>query len=139
MYLIDTNVISELRKGSRAHPMVVHWNTQVPLHTQWISSISIFELELGVERLKTRDPQQWNHLRSWLDYQVIPAFQGRIIAFDQEIAQVCARLHVPNPQPERDSMIGATALKKGLIVVTRNESDFLPMECKVFNPWTSHV
>ena len=73
MYLIDTNVISELRKGSRAHPSVVAWNTTVPLHTQWISAISLFELELGVERLKVRDPLQWKHLRAWLDDQVIPA------------------------------------------------------------------
>ena len=135
MYLIDTNVISELRKGARAHPAVLQWNAQVPLHLQWVSSISIFELELGVERLKTRDPQQWGQLRAWLDHQVLPAFQGRVISFDQEIAQVCARLHVPNPQPERDSMIGATALAKRLVVVTRNEADFLPMGCEVLNPW----
>lgn len=137
MYLIDTNVISELRKGSRAHPSVVQWNAQIPLHIQWISSISLFELELGVERIKTRDPEQWRHLRYWLDHQVIPAFQGRIISFDHEIAQICARLHIPNPQPERDAMIGATALHKSLTVVTRNEADFLPMGCEVLNPWGS--
>ena len=137
MYLIDTNVISELRKGSRAHPSVLRWNAQIPLHIQWISSISIFELELGVERIKTRDPEQWKHLRSWLDHQVMPAFQGRIIAFDQEIAQTCAQLHIPNPQPERDSMIGATALQKKLTVVTRNISDFQSMGCALLNPWSS--
>ena len=135
MYLIDTNIISELRKGSRANSSVLRWNTTVPLHAQWMSSVSLYELELGVERLKSRDHQQWEHLRYWLDRQVIPAFQGRIIPFDQEIAQLCAGLHVPNPKPERDSMIGATALVKGLIVVTRNESDFLPMGCQVLNPW----
>ena len=135
MYLIDTNVISELRKGARAHPAVARWSAQVPLHIQWISSISLFELELGVERVKARDPQQWGHLRSWLDRQVLPAFQGRVLSFDQEVAQVCARLHVPDPRPERDAMIAATALQKRLIVVTRNEADFLPMGCEVLNPW----
>jgi predicted nucleic acid-binding protein len=74
-------------------------------------------------------------LRTWLDQRVLPAFKGRILPVDLATAQRCARLHVPDPRPMRDSLIAATALVHDMTVVTRNTADFVPMKVKVLNPW----
>jgi len=101
----------------------------------WVSAISIFELELGVLRAERKDTKQGRVLRTWLTRQVIPAFEGRIIAIDAHVAQVAARMHVPNPQPERDALIAASAIIHGLTMVTRDEKDFRPMGVATLNPW----
>jgi toxin FitB len=137
VYLVDTNVISELRKAARpsVDPKVLQWAQETPPEQMWVSAISIFELELGVLRAERKDTKQGRVLRAWLTRQVIPAFEGRIIAIDTHVAQAAARMHVPNPQPERDALIAASAIVHGLTVVTRDEKDFRPLGVNTLNPW----
>lgn len=135
MYLLDTNVVSELRKATRAEPTVRGWAmVQLPA-TVFLSTIRVIELEIGVLRIERRDTVQGERLRQWLEHWALAEFVGRIIAIDTAIARVCAKLHVPDPRPERDALIAATALVHGLTVVTRNVADFEPMGCKLLNPW----
>ena len=100
------------------------------------------ELELGVRPLARRDPRQGAAVRCWLDEQVLPAFDGRILAFDGRIlavdlavARCCARLHVPDRRQERDALIAATALVHGMTVVSRNHADFEPTGVPLLDPW----
>jgi hypothetical protein len=90
---------------------------------------------LGALRIARRDTAQGTVLRAWIDEQILPRFEGRILAVDTAVAQRCARLHVPDPRAERDALIAATALVHGLTVVTRNVRDFAPMGVMVLDPW----
>jgi len=137
MYLLDTNVISELRKSrtGRADPAVVAWADAVPAAHLHLSVISLLELELGVLQVARRDSVQGAALRAWLEGQVLPAFDGRTLPVDIPVARRCAALHVPDPAAERDAMIAATALVHGLTVVTRNTADFTASGVALFNPW----
>jgi predicted nucleic acid-binding protein len=137
MYLLDTNVVSELRraKTGKANPSVITWVESVSVGSLFLSAISVLELELGVLLIERRDTQQGVLLRAWFEHQVLPAFAGRILAVDVAVARRCARLHVPDPRSERDALIAATALNHRLTVVTRNEADFQPTGVKMLNPW----
>lgn len=137
MFLLDTNVISELRKAKsgKADNNVVAWANSVSAARLFISVITILELETGVLLLERRDPDQGAVLRSWLSVHVLPAFFGRILAVDTAVAQRCARLHVPDPRSDRDAIIAATALVHGMTVVTRNIDDFELTGVEILNPW----
>ncbi len=135
MYLLDTNVLSELRRRDRTHRGVAAWADAVAVDDLFLSVITVLEIEAGTLLLARRDAAQGALLRAWIDQQVLPAFAGRILAVDLAVAQRCARLHVPDPRPERDALIAATALVHGLTVVTRNSADFQPMGVKLVNPW----
>lgn len=137
MFLLDTNVISELRKAKsgKADNNVVAWANSVSAARLFISVITILELETGVLLLERRDPDQGAVLRSWLSVHVLPAFFGRILAVDTAVAQRCARLHVPDPRSDRDAIIAATALVHGMTVVTRNTDDFELTGVEILNPW----
>lgn len=137
MYLLDTNVVSELRKAGagRADPNVVRWAAAVPAALLFLSAISILELELGVLEIERRDGRQGAILRRWLDEHVMSAFADRILAIDARIARRCAKLHVPDPRADRDAMIAATALAHGMTMVTRNSADFQPTGVVLLNPW----
>jgi predicted nucleic acid-binding protein len=137
MYVLDTNVLSELRKatGGRADVRVTQWANSVLPENLYLSVVTILELEKGVPFLQRRDPAQSAILRGWIDGYILPAFGNRIFVITTTIAQVCARLHVPDPRPERDALIGATALVHRMTVVTRNVADFAPMGVPVLNPW----
>jgi toxin FitB len=137
MYLLDTNIISELRKAKsgKSDKNVIRWANSVSATTLFLSVITILELETGVLLSERRDPQQGAILRSWLNTHVLPAFSDRIIAIDVAIAQRCAKLHVPNPRSDRDAIIAASALVHGMIVVTRNVEDFEPTGAEILNPW----
>jgi len=141
MFLIDTNVISESRKvrSGRAAPEVVAWLKETDPSTTFISSMSLFELELGVVRVERRDPTQGANLRRWLDQIVKPGFASRVLAMDAAVAVACAALHFPDPVSERDGWIAATAITHGLTVVTRNVADFEPTGALIFNPWTNRA
>src|SRR6266700_3870551 len=135
MFLLDTNVISELRRPERANANVVTWASAIPAASIFLSAISILEIELGALQIARRDAAQGAVLRAWIDDQILPRFEGRILAVDTAVAQRCARLHVPDPRAERDALIAATALVHGLTVVTRNVADFGPLGAVLINPW----
>ena len=137
MYLLDTNVISELRKASagKADKNVVAWANNVSATRLFLSVITILELETGILLVERRDPTQGAILRSWLDGYVLPAFSDRILVVDTTVVQRCAKLHVPNPRSDRDTLIAATAMVHDMIVVTRNVDDFSPASVDIVNPW----
>lgn len=135
MFLLDTNVLSELRRRERTHPRVAAWADAVHATDLFLSAITVLEIEAGTLMLARRDEAQGAVLRAWIDGKVLPAFEGRILPVDTAVAQRCARLHVPDPRAERDALIAATALVHGLQVVTRNVADFQPMGVALLNPW----
>ncbi len=135
MFVLDTNVLSELRRPERADPKVLAWAASQPLNRQYISVITILELELGVLLKEQKDVRQGAVLRAWLDSQVLPHFADRVLVVDQAIALRCANLHVPDPRPERDAIIAATALVHGMTLVTRNEAHFRNIRLSLLNPW----
>ena len=134
MYLLDTNVISELRKP-KADKNVVAWANTVITPRLFISAITLKELETGVLRMERRDPVQGKVLRNWLKRHVMPAFDARILPVDAAVALRCASLHVPDSANESDALIAATALVHGLTVVTRNVADFASCGVALINPW----
>ena len=135
MYMLDTNLLSELRKAKKAHQNVKKWAQSLPASSLYISVISVLELEIGILLIERRDKEQGAILRTWMDRHVLPTFSGRILAIDIAVAQRCAALHVPNPRSDRDALIAATALVHGLTVATRNVADFERMGVGVLNPW----
>jgi toxin FitB len=141
MFLVDTNVVSELRKAKsgQADRGVVAWASSVPADALFVSAITILELEMGVLLVQRRDPRQGALLRAWLDRQVIPAFAGRVLPVDTEVAQRCAALHVPDPRSERDALIAVTALVNGMTVVARNVTDFESTGARLLNPWAEQT
>lgn len=137
MYLLDTNVVSELRKvrAGKADPNLVTWSDSTDASSLFISAITVLELETGVLLIERRDPAQGAMLRAWLDRHVLPAFEGRVLPVDTAVAQRCARLHVPDRHAERDALIAATALVHDMTVVTRNVADFSTSGVRMLNPW----
>ena len=137
MFVLDTNVISELRKArsGKADPHVAAWASTTVPGSLFVSAITVLELETGVLLVERRDARQGVILRAWLNDQVLPAFAGRVLPVDQAVAQRCARLHVPDPRADREALIAATALVHGMAVVTRNVADFEPTGVDVVNPW----
>jgi predicted nucleic acid-binding protein len=139
MYLLDTNIVSELRKAKvgKADKNVTAWADSISAASLFLSAITILELETGILLIERRDPTQGAILRAWLDGHVLPAFSGRILAVDTAVAQRCARLHVPDPRADRDALIAATALVHGMMVVTRNVADFKTTGVEILNPYQS--
>ena len=137
MFLLDTKVISELRKIrlGRADNNVAQWADSVDAVDLYLSAITVQELELGVLLIERRDPPQGAIFRSWFESHVLPAFAGRILPVDTAVAQRCAALHVPDPRPAMDSLIAATALVHGMTLVTRNVADFQSSGVTMINPW----
>ncbi len=137
MYLLDTNVVSELRKirAGKADSHVANLADSIDAAALYLSVITIQELEIGVLLAERRDPSQGAIFRAWLNDHVLPAFSGRILAVDTAVAQRSARLHVPDLRPVRDGLIAATALVHGMTVVTRNVTDFEPTGVLLLNPW----
>ncbi len=137
MFVLDTNVVSELRKVrlGKADPNVQAWSKSVDASELFVSAITIMELALGVLAIERKDSAQGAVLRSWLDRQVVPEFFDRTLAVDIVVAQRCARLHIPDRRSERDALIAATALVHGMTVVTANLADFMPMGVALINPW----
>ena len=137
MFVLDTNVVSELRKVrlGKADTNVTAWTESVDAAELFVSAITIVELELGVRSIERKDASQGALLRSWLEQHVLPEFSRRTLPVDTAVAQRCARLHVPDKRGERDALIAATALVHGMTVVTRNVADFKPTGVPLVNPW----
>ena len=134
-YLLDTNVLSEMRRQDKMDVRVKSWADAVAVGDLYLSVITLLEIELGVLSVSRRDKAQAAILRRWIDTRVLPSFAGRILSVDATVVLRCAQLHVPDPRPELDALIAATALVHGLQVVTRNVADFRPMGVKLLNPW----
>ena len=137
MYLLDTNVVSELRKvrSGKADPQVGRWAQSVQASALYLSVITVQELELGILLKERRDPEQGRVLRSWFEGQVLPAFAGRLLPVTVAIARQCAALNVPETKPERDGLIASTALVHDLTMVTRNVRDFQGTGVPLLDPW----
>ena len=140
MLLLDTNVVSELRKVNigKADAQFIAWSKQLIVSQLYISAITIMELEIGILQIERRDQQQGHTLRHWFEQQVLPTFDGRVIAIDAKVALTCARLHVPDPRSERDALIAATAITHGMTIVTRNVADFQATGVVILNPWNDN-
>lgn len=141
MFLLDTNVVSELRKAriGRADSCVIKWARSIPSEMLYLSVITVLELEMGILSLERRDQQQGRLIRRWLEDQVLPTFDGRVLAIDTLVARKCAELHVPDRRAERDAMIAATAIIHRMKVVTRNVADFDHSMVEIVNPWISDM
>lgn len=137
MFILDTNVVSELRKVrlGKADVNVSRWAESVDASNLFVSAITVMELELGVLSVERKDATQGAMLRLWLEQQVLPEFSSRTIPIDTAVAQRCAQLHVPDKRGERDALIAASALVHGMTVVTRNVADFKPTGVTIINPW----
>lgn len=138
MFLLDTNVVSELRKIrlGKADSNVAAWADSTDAADLYLSVVTIQELEIGVLLAERRDPTQGAVFRAWLNSHVLPAFSGRILAVDTAVALRSAQLHVPDQRPVRDGLIAGSALVHGMTIVTRNVADFEPTGVPVLNPWS---
>lgn len=134
MFLLDTNVVSELRRPRRADPNVLAFAESHSSTRFWLSSVTVLELEMGMLKMARRDPDQGRRLERWIDER-LAEFGPRILPIDADIARRCAKLHVPDPRPDRDAYIAATALVHGMTVVTRNIRDFEPTGVPLLDPW----
>lgn len=141
MFLLDTNIVSELRKirAGKADLQVSRWADSVEATDLYISAVTLEELEIGILLLERRDARQGAMLRTWLNQHVLPGFADRILPIDAAVALRSAQLHVPDPRSIRDAYIAATALVHGFCLVTRNEGDFASTDVHVINPWRPHT
>ena len=137
MFIIDTNVVSELRKAKagKADANVVAWAAAQDPAALFLSAITLLELEMGVRLAARRDSVQGAMLRAWMTSRVLPAFEGRVLAVDGPVALCCAALHVPDPRSDRDALIAATGIVHSMPVVTRNVADFEGTGVRIINPW----
>ena len=137
MLLLDTNVVSELRKvrPGNADPNVARWSETLDTADLFISAVTLHELAIGVLLAERRDPPQGAVFRQWLERQVLSAFEGRILPVDLAVARRAAQLHVPDPRPIHDAFIAATALVHGMTVATRNAAGFTATGVTLLNPW----
>jgi len=135
MYLLDTNIISELRQGKpRQSTQVRAWAAAQPVSQLFLSAITILELEKGVLSLERKTPSQGSALRAWLT-GLRASFAGRILPFTENAAVLCAAMHVPNPKSERDALIAATALEHRMVLVSRNTQDLEGTGVELINPF----
>lgn len=137
MYILDTNVVSELRKAAtnKANLGVLKWATSVHAGELFISVISVMEIDMGILAMERKDKAQGKKLRTWFEQQVLPEFDGRILNIDYNVVRACAKLHIPDRKSERDALIAATALTHSMTVVTSNTEDFKNTGVLLIDPW----
>ena len=134
MYLLDTQVVLELRKAKagRTDAGLATWATGVSRQNLFLSALSLLELENGAARAERQDKGAGAALRTWVADQVMPAFEGRILAVDAAVARRRAQLTLTDT---RDALLAATAIEHGLTLVTRQTAAFKGARVKLFNPW----
>nr|WP_314269809.1 type II toxin-antitoxin system VapC family toxin [uncultured Kingella sp.] len=138
MYLLDTNILSEIRKiqAGRADQGVAQWAQAHPKSLMYISAITLLELERGTIAAEQRDKRQGAVYRRWLSQVVQPEFQDRVLQIDAQTVLLCAPMHVPDKKSLADSLIAATAIQHNMTVITRNEKDFAGTGAKIHNPFS---
>jgi len=132
-YLLDTNILSDARR--RRSTSLMGWLQEQEIGTLFLSVVSVLELERGVRRKERVDPVGAEPLRRWLDEDVKPMFVGRVLPIDGRTAVTAASLHVPDPRPEMDALIAATAIVHDLVLVTHNTKDFPADRVRLLDPW----
>lgn len=137
MYLLDTNIISEIRKlaKNKCDKNVADWVRSTSKDLMFTNAVVMMELERGVMSIERKDTTQGELLRHWFEMDVKPAFHGKILKIDEKTAQICAKLHIPDHAPENDAWIAASAIQHNLVLVTRNTVDFARTGVKLFNPF----
>ncbi len=135
-YLLDTNVVSALRVRGR-HPSVEAWAASTPVADQYISAMTVAEIERGVIVKEREDQIQGSVLREWFEQQVLPAFADRVLPFDLPASRILASYRVPEHAPLDDALVAAIAEAQRMTVVTRNTRHFEPLGVPCLNPWSS--
>ena len=135
-FLIDTNIISELRKGARCDPAVAAWWAGVAENDLWLSALVLGELRKGVELARRRDPRKAEALEAWLG-DVIAGFGDRVLPVDTAVAEEWGRMNAIRPAPVIDALLAATARSNGLTLVTRNTADVAGLGADVLNPFAA--
>lgn len=137
MFILDTNVVSELRKApaGKADVNVVKWASSVPSSSLYVSVITLMELQTGILLKERKDYEQGQLLHAWFNTKVLSAFENRVIPIDKDVALKCAAFHVPRRRPDRDTFIAVSAIVHGMTVVTRNIKDFDGTKAEALNPW----
>lgn len=137
MYLLDTNIISEIRKlaKNKCDKNVADWVRSTSKDLMFTNAVVMMGLERGVMSIERKDTTQGKLLRHWFEMDVKPAFHGKTLKIDEQTAQICAKLHIPEHAPENDAWIAASAIQHNLVLVTRNTADFARTGVKLFNPF----
>lgn len=137
MYLLNTNIISELKKldSGKIHPQVQRWAYSINLMQTKISVVSITEIRTGILSLARKDQAQAASLDNWFTNRLLPAYRTRTLSVDTEVALICAQLHIPAKRPINDTYIAATAIAHNLTPVTRNVRDFQGLPLMLENPF----
>ena len=135
MYLIDTNVLSEIRNTSRCDPRVLRWFSKQWMGDLFVSVMTIRELYYGAYRLEAAKSVLQGELIDWIEKRIIAGFGSHVLDIDAETMHQHAKFKLPNSNISAESLIAATALRHQLVVATRNASDFEPLGVKTFNPW----
>ncbi|MDB6080253.1 MAG: VapC toxin protein [Akkermansiaceae bacterium] len=134
-YLLDTNVLSELRKGRRCDPSVALWQAGLTANDQFVSVISLMEIQSGILAARRSDERFADLLADWYENRVKPTFDGRVLGIDLEIAERCSLLMNQRTRGLSDALIAATAHVLGFTLVTRNVDDFRDTGIRLVNPW----
>ncbi|KRF14023.1 addiction module protein [Nocardioides sp. Soil797] len=136
-YVLDTNVVSALRVRGR-NPMVEAWAVSVPVADQFVTAMTISEIERGIIAKERSDSAQGEVLRRWFEERLLPTFAGRVLPFDLAAARILATYRVPEHAPLDDALIGAVAQAAEMTVVTRNTRHFEPLGVACVNPWSEN-
>ena len=134
MFLIDTNVISEMRKGARANPAVRAWFESHPSGWYYLSVLTLGEIRKGIEQIRVKDLGKANAFENWL-MEIILSYERRILGIGIDEADIWGRMNSGEKLPEVDSLIAATAEFHGLTIATRNVKDYSRSGVNVINPW----
>ncbi len=140
MFLLDTNIICELRliSKNKGNTNVLKWASQYDSRLFYTNVTVMMEIYRGILRIERRDKIQADILNEWYNERIKTLFKDRILNITPNTAEICAKLHIPDPSPENDAWIAASAIEHNLILVTRNTKDFEGLGIKLFNPFIEH-